>query len=228
VEIAEQGRTARLEPVLTAEALRARLDGVLGVDGWSNRFLPFGASLICELILDGVTKSVVASAPAAGASAERLAQRALTAAAAHFGLYPPADDATPYWVDFDPEAGEPLYLPEPLPRAAAADARASEPGTDDGQVGRGPADAAPSAPVVTAEATAGAPATAAGLQPVEGAKPEGREVIERLVERLKAGGRGREVAALVVEYGGYGRTPEEARELYRRLRELLKTAGAPA
>ncbi|MEJ2359758.1 MAG: hypothetical protein P8Y13_17000 [Deinococcales bacterium] len=35
-----------------------------------------------------------------------------------------------------------------------------------------------------------------------------------------------EAAALVVEHGGYGRSAEEARELYRRLRELLLQKGA--
>ena len=39
---------------------------------------------------------------------------------------------------------------------------------------------------------------------------------------------GRQAAALVVEYGGYGRSAEAARELYRRLRELLLQKGAPS
>jgi hypothetical protein len=57
------------------------------------------------------------------------------------------------------------------------------------------------------------------------ARSEGQQVIERLVERLRAEGLGREAATLVVEHGGYGRSPEEARELYRRLRELLLERG---
>jgi len=60
------------------------------------------------------------------------------------------------------------------------------------------------------------------------ARSEGQQAIERLVDRLRAEGLGRQAAALVVEYGGYGRSAEAARELYRRLRELLLQKGAPS
>lgn len=58
----------------------------------------------------------------------------------------------------------------------------------------------------------------------EAEKSAGRQAIERLLERLKASGAGREAAALIVQYGGYGRNPEASRELYAKLRALLQEA----
>lgn len=55
-------------------------------------------------------------------------------------------------------------------------------------------------------------------------KPEGQQAIDKLIERLKAQGRGLEVAKLVIEHGGYGENPETARELYGKLRLLLAEA----
>ena len=53
-------------------------------------------------------------------------------------------------------------------------------------------------------------------------KPEAHELIDRLVERLKLAGKGREAARLIARYGGYGRTPEETKRLYGELRALLR------
>jgi hypothetical protein len=53
------------------------------------------------------------------------------------------------------------------------------------------------------------------------AKSAGQQAIDKLVERLEAQGRGKEVAKLIVQYGGYGQNPEAARELYGKLRALL-------
>ncbi len=55
-----------------------------------------------------------------------------------------------------------------------------------------------------------------------GEKPEPQELIDRLVERLRQAGKGREAARILTRYGGYGRTPEETRRLYGELRALLK------
>ncbi len=56
----------------------------------------------------------------------------------------------------------------------------------------------------------------------EAKKPEAHELIDRLVERLRAAGKGREAARIITKYGGYGRTPEETKRLYGELRALLK------
>ncbi|RDI96561.1 DNA repair protein Rad52 [Meiothermus sp. QL-1] len=54
------------------------------------------------------------------------------------------------------------------------------------------------------------------------AKPEAQVLIDRLMERLKAAGLGKQAAQIVLKYGGYGRHPEETRKLYGELRALLK------
>jgi hypothetical protein len=53
------------------------------------------------------------------------------------------------------------------------------------------------------------------------AKSAGQQAIDKLVERLEQEGKGKEVAKLIVRYGGYGQNPEAARELYSKLRALL-------
>ena len=90
---------------------------------------------------------------------------------------------------------------------------------------------APAHPPAAAGATAPAGEAAAGpaeAPPAE-ERPEAHQVIDRLVERLRAEGLGAQAARLVVRYGGYGRTPEESRELYGKLRTLLvgKVAVGP-
>jgi len=198
--------TALLEPVVAEEAVTERLDETVGAEGWSKRLLPLGLdAVVCELELLGVRKSASASAFGGVFDMVRVSAWACGRAASLFGLRPAAAGG---WVDFDAEAGEPLYLPEPAEDAPADDAPgASEP----------PATGPMSEP-------AQADGDEAGLDGA--ARSEGQQVIERLVERLKHEGLGREAARLVVEFGGYGRTPEEARELYRRLRELLLEKGA--
>jgi hypothetical protein len=60
-------------------------------------------------------------------------------------------------------------------------------------------------------------------QPAEetSVKSAGQQAIDKLVERLYGQGMGKEVAKLIVNYGGYGQNPEAARELYSKLRALL-------
>lgn len=53
------------------------------------------------------------------------------------------------------------------------------------------------------------------------AKPSAQELIDRLIARLREAGKGREAAALVVKYGGYGGDPETTKKLYGELRALL-------
>ncbi|HHO58457.1 MAG TPA: DNA repair protein Rad52 [Oceanithermus profundus] len=55
----------------------------------------------------------------------------------------------------------------------------------------------------------------------ETAKPSAQELIDRLIARLREAGKGREAAALVVKYGGYGSDPETTKKLYGELRALL-------
>ncbi len=63
------------------------------------------------------------------------------------------------------------------------------------------------------------PATGSATAPK---KPEPKELIDRLVDTLRAKGKGAEAARLIQKYGGYGKTPEETKRLYGELRALLK------
>ncbi|MCX7601013.1 MAG: Rad52/Rad22 family DNA repair protein [Meiothermus sp.] len=54
------------------------------------------------------------------------------------------------------------------------------------------------------------------------AKPEPQELIDRLIERLREAGLGKQAAQIVMKYGGYGKHLDETRKLYGELRALLK------
>ena len=136
-------------------------------------------------------------------SAAALADTALALCAAQFGLVAPGVEG---WAPHDPETGEVLW--EELEAAASA----------------GSEDAAPVAPQGAADAPGTAPPDGAAPPDTETAaaeRPEAHQVIDRLVERLRAEGLGAEAARLVVRFGGYGRNAEESRELYGKLRSLL-------
>lgn len=189
---------ARVRPQLRFEQVVARLDEAVTSGGWSNRYVALGTDVFaCELTLDDVTKSGVAGSaalnPAQATPTDTRARDALVYAAELFGLKPPADPNLVYWVDYDPEAGAPLFEPEASATSSEVDSpEALEPETV------APPVSAPPAP-----------------------KPAGQQAIDRLVERLRGEDKGLEVAKLVTRYGGYGDDPEAAKELYSKLRELL-------
>jgi len=232
---------ARLEPYADRGAVVQRLDQAYGSQGWSFTLAPLGAAaLVGNLTVAGITRADVVNA--AGVNAESAAEVALARCAALFGLrLPYATHASSYWVDYDPEARVPLYEPEPVGVAplsedlAAAQRRGlARQAAEAAGVGLGPGGLGVDAQAASADAgtTSAAPGTASAdversLAAVAVVQNSGHEVIERLVERLKAAGQGREAARLVVRYNGYGSTAEESRELYGRLRALLKS-GAEA
>jgi hypothetical protein len=145
------------------------------------------------------------------------------AAAALFGAVPPVRPLGDGWVDADPATGEALHPPEYAvrgdPGAGASDApfpaqgpgRSHEPvdtpASDGG--GSGGSDAGSTGPGASAER-----------------KPEGQQMIDRLVARLREEGMGAEAARLVTVYGGYGRDAAAQRELYAKLRALLVERSA--
>jgi len=103
-------------------------------------------------------------------------------------------------------------------------------GTARSGVGTGPSlEAAAEAAFWAALAQAGAGRRAAPAQPAPAreaapsapAKPSAQELIDRLIARLREAGKGKEAAALVVKYGGYGTDPETTKKLYGELRALL-------
>lgn len=191
VALAEDGVHGRVEAHLDAEALRERLDGAVGVSGWSLRYLPWGdGTLFAELTVGEVTKSAPVRTPR-GPAEPGAAAAAWSAAAAFFGMRPPLRAGDEAWVELDPDSGEPLHPPE----AAGVDTEGTAPEV-------GASDEAPAA--------------------------EAHGVIDRLVDRLREEGLGARAAGVVNEFGGYGRTREESRELYARLRRLLVGEGGPA
>lgn len=236
VEYSEDRSQVRLAPYLNTPALISRLDEVCGRHNWSFQLAPLGAqALVCNLSVGGVGRSAVASAStlagrpedelaagaavpeplvvaqpgrAAVADAYVLAAVALSNCAALFGMPVPAAAAGDDWVDFDAEAGVPLYTPQLATQeanVAAHDGRAAP---------------RPDVPVEAAGSLAGEPYDPESA-PADERRPDGHQVIDRLLERLKAEGLGREAARLVVAHNGYGRTAEESRVLYGKLRSLL-------
>ncbi|MEJ2666747.1 MAG: hypothetical protein P8Z81_06565 [Deinococcales bacterium] len=186
--------------MVAERALVDRLDEAVGVEGWSRRLLPLGAdAVVCELELLGVRKSAVAASFGGVIDMPRVCAWAFGRAAALLGMTAPAVEAV--WVEFDVDSGLPLEPPEVahVPGAGAASQSGS-----------------------TAQPVA-APAVGAAASDE---RSEGRQAIDRLVERLRGEGLGQRAAALVVEHGGYGHTAQEARELYRKLRELMLEKGA--
>lgn len=218
-------------PYLAQDAVTELLDAAYGVAGWGNRFSPFGSHAVgCELDVGGVVKSAVVRGGPEAADPVELAAASLTEAARMHGTDLPVDPRGDAWVDWDPEERVPLYWPEATevgPAAsAAAEAPRAHPGAATLQDGSaraasdGPSAAA--APDLTAKPL-GTPAEAPGQAPI---RSEGQLAIDKLVDRLRDAGRGLEAARLVMEHKGYGTDPNEARELYARLRQLLLDGSA--
>lgn len=206
-ELSPDRLSARVAPVPPAAAIRARLDDVVSPAGWSCQLLPLGErALVCNLTVEGVTRAGVYESPPGTVpgsplgSAAALAEAAFAAAASQFGM---RADGAEAWVDHDPESGE-VLLDEAVPVGS---------------------DVLPASPPESSAGAVldGATGTTANDVYHQGAdaRPEAHQVIDRLVERLKAEGLGAAAAKLVVRYGGYGRDAEESRELYGRLRALL-------
>jgi len=246
VDRSSDGLRVRLAPHLAPDALRARLDEAVGPDAWSLTLAAWGQdALIAQLTLAGADQPAAASGAAASraavcraltlpalsgpegagsvSAADAVTGAAWTAAAGTFGVTVPVVLLDDGWVDADPESGEGLHLPEhaAAPQAeGGAGARRETPdrvGADRPEHDRAAAPQAPSRPSSQAPTAA---------HDGETAKPDGHQVIDRLVERLREEGLGADAARLVTSYGGYGGDPEASRELYAKLRALLVQRSA--
>jgi len=228
VEVGDGGDEVRVTPRVGVAALHQRLDAVCGVRGWSVSYAPMpGDAVACHLVIDGVTKGAVA-APALVGGTEVSAAIAFAQAAARFGAVPPWPPETSAWVACDPATCEPLHAPVKAPEDLEGGVADGSVGADDAPDGAPSADAAPSpdgAPTGVSAAP-DAPALAPDLPAT--AKPEGQQMIDRLIERLKAQGQGLASARILVRHGGYGKDPQAARELYAELRQLLLGAANDA
>ncbi len=180
IEVSTDNKQARLRPQLNYDKVIQRLNEVLGLEGWSNRYFPLAIGVFSsELTIQGVTKSCWV-ADRGLVNSELLAQDALVYAAEYFGIVSAVKQRPDYWVEYDPEQQTILFEPEPELILAASPT--------------------PDIPE----------------------KPAGQQAIDKLLERLKQEGQGLEAAKLLIRFGGYGQNPEAARELYSKLRDLLR------
>jgi hypothetical protein len=214
----DESDTARFGATDVA-AIRARLDAVVGVGGWSVGWVALpGEAIACHLVVGSVTKGGVVDAPAGFGA--RAAEIAFVQAAAAFGIVVAASDA-PIASDAAREADVPPANDDDAAfggaDSAAEQGRAVIPApvADSGALESGALESGALEPGVLAE-----PGVAPG-----GAteKPEAQQLIDRLLERLKSQGQGLVAARILVRYGGYGRDPVAARQLYAELRALLRS-----
>jgi hypothetical protein len=234
VEVADGGDEVRVVPRVRVGALHERLDAVLGIGGWSVSYTALGDAVACHLVIDGVTKGAVAPPAHVGGGAVTAAA-ALTLAAERFGVRSAWPKGAGAWVACDPETLEPLHPPD---RSGSAAGAAGDDAAFDPDVSAlsGPAAEAPSgrafAPApVAGDAAPPAPTAAPSASDPPAApapKPEGQQIIDKLIERLKAEGQGLAAARIMVRHGGYGKDPQAARELYGELRALLRGAAERA
>jgi hypothetical protein len=195
VAVLPEGSEAKVRPQLRFESVRQRLDATLGVAGWSCHYLALGEAVACELVVGNISKS--AAAESLHVDKSTASKDAFIYAAELYGMLPSIDRFGSYQVDYDAETKTALFDPETLSE--------SEPLSEIRLEAR---------PERTAPPVEEAPAKSAGQQ-----------AIDKLVERLEQQGKGKDVAKLIVKYGGYGQNPDAARELYSKLRALLVGEG---
>ncbi len=199
--LSKDQRRALVVPYVDARAVLDRLDEVVGTHGWQDSYQMLhtppeaGGSYAvkCRLTVMEVSKEDVGE----GNSFKAAFSDALMRAAVKFGVGRILYRLEKQWVDHDPDTGK--FNPPrvdvgiPVYRSLPSEAPAS------------PSEA-------HRELT----------PPAAEAKPEPQELIDRLIERLKEAGLGKQAAQIVMRYGGYGKHPDETRKLYGELRALLK------
>jgi hypothetical protein len=105
LELAPDGRSARLRPQLSPPALSRRLDEVAGPGGWSLHYRSFDGAVCCELTVCGAVRSAVVEPARENEGLEECSLAALARAAELFGMLPPFDQDGSYWVDYDQDEG---------------------------------------------------------------------------------------------------------------------------
>ncbi len=220
VELAEVGDEVRVVALVAADALRERFDRTVGIAGWELVYAPLDAGAVtCHVTVAGVTKGAVAAAALVGGPVGT-AEIAFARAAELFGLRAPFAIGATAWVPCDAETLVPLHAPEVDGTVAAPAAPPPVAATASAGAATQSAAAASSTPGQAAPDPGGASAVTDTAPPTQ--KPAGQQMIDRLVERLKDEGQGLAAARLLVRFGGYGKDPDTARELYAHLRALLR------
>ena len=208
--------------------LAALLDDAVGHEGWSFGLQPWGDDgLVASLKIGGAERAacvrVVRGAAWSLLDVTEVASPdvaatdvAMWAAARAWGASASVDVAEDAWVEADSESGTPLHAPAVVTvgaRGAGAKVGAG------GGAGGAELDGAAHGDERPAPSDTHAP-PAGDQVGSEGDKPEGRRMIDRLVERLGDAGFGAQAARLVMRHGGYGADAEASRELYAELRAL--------
>lgn len=219
--LSKDKRRAMVVPYVDARTVLDRLDETVGPDGWQDHYEVLAEkegnyAVKCRLTLLEVSKEDVGE----GDSLKAAFSDALKRAAVKFGVGRYLYRLEKQWVDHDPATGHfeapqleparPENLPRP-PRPAAS--HPAEPAFEE------PPPQTESPPETGPPGDSGAEAPPPETSP---AKPEPQELIDRLIDRLKELGMGKEVARIVTKYQGYGSSPEETKRFYGELRALLK------
>ncbi len=190
-------RRALVVPYVDACALLDRLDEVVGTHGWQDTYevlhTPTEAEGRYAVKCRLTVMDISKEDVGEGDSLKAAFSDALERVAVKFGVGRFLYRLERQWVDHDPETG--AFSP-PLVHAQ---------------------------PAVPNLAGAGSSLETSDSPPAPAlAKPEPQELIDRLIERLKEAGLGKQAAQIVMKYGGYGKHPDETRKLYGELRALLK------
>lgn len=222
--LSKDKRRAMVVPYVDARTVLDRLDEVLEPGGWQDTYEVLEAkaasyAVRCRLMVLEIAKEDVGE----GDSLKAAFSDALKRAAVKFGIGRYLYRLDKQWVDHDPDSGrfkapelasglrvvesenttKPLAeLPPNQQRAEPTHQQRAEPTQQ------------PAEPVHPQEES--------DDHAPEPAKPEPQELIDRLMERLKEAGLGKQAALIVTKHGGYGKTPDETRRLYGDLRALLK------
>ncbi|MER3555653.1 MAG: DNA repair protein Rad52 [Meiothermus sp.] len=230
--LSKDKRRAMVVPYVDARTVLDRLDEVLGPSGWSDAYEVLAAkendyAVRCRLVVLDIAKEDVGE----GDSLKAAFSDALKRAAVKFGIGRYLYRMDKQWVDHDPDSGqfkapdlgsggrgpgaEESAPPQPSrPSPSAFSQQRGEPAPQPRvEVARPPRTEAPAAAPAPEPEPAEAP---------EPPKPEPQELIDRLIERLKEAGLGKQAAQIITRHGGYGKTPDETRRVYGELRALLK------
>lgn len=202
--LSKDQRRALIAAYVNHKAVLDRLDEVAGVQSWHDSYEVLQAppqaagfyTVKCRLTIMEITKEDVGE----GDSLKAAFAEALVRAAAKFGI----GRFQQQWVDYDPTSGKftPPHLGDMVEGC--------------GSSGLGDDPLRDSLSLAHQEAP----------PPHSESKPEPQELIDRLIERLRQAGLGKQAALIVMKYGGYGKHPEETRKLYGELRALLKSQAS--
>ncbi|MGK0618410.1 Rad52/Rad22 family DNA repair protein [Meiothermus cerbereus] len=195
--LSKDKRRALVAPYVSHKAVLDRLDEVVGVQGWQDSYevlqTPAQPAGLYAVKCRLTIMDICKEDVGEGDSLKAAFAEALVRAAVKFGVGRFLIQLEQQWVEHDPVSGK--FTPPVLGMAEGY----IEPATETKPLQRSASSPIPSE-----------------------VKPEPQELIDRLIERLKHAGLGKQAALIVMKYGGYGKHPEETRKLYGELRALLK------